>query len=165
MLKNKTQILCQKIISGGQTGVDRGTLNACLEMNFPCGGWCPAGRRAEDGVIPAKYPLKETKEPDYETRTKLNIQDSDATLIIHNGALEGGTKLTYEYAKGVKKSVLIVKPDTSTYSILEWLHLNKTIILNVAGPRESEWQGAETSAYLLISKLISEIKKNNPTRL
>jgi len=60
MVKNKLQILCQKIISGGQTGVDRGTLNACLELDFPCGGWCSAGRRAEDGVIPAKYPLLET---------------------------------------------------------------------------------------------------------
>jgi len=71
--------------------------------------------------------------------------------------------LTYDYAREVKKSVLVIRPNTSTSSILKWLHLNKTIILNVAGPRASEWQDAETQAYRLISKLISTIKKNNPT--
>jgi hypothetical protein len=165
MLKNNLQILCQKIISGGQTGVDRGTLDACLELNFPCGGWCPAGRRAEDGIIPAKYPLKQTREADYATRTKRNIQDSDATLIIHHGPLSGGTKLTYEYIQVVKKSVMLVVPGISTDVVLEWLGLNKSLILNVAGPRESEWPGAEKHAYTLISKLINDIKKNNLTTL
>jgi len=160
MLNNKIQILCQKIISGGQTGVDRGTLDACLALNFPCGGWCPAGRRAEDGIIPAKYPLKQTREADYATRTMRNIQDSDATLIIHDGPLAGGTKLTYDYIQEIKKSVLLVEPDISTDLILEWLGLNKILILNVAGPRESEWPGAEKKAYGLISKLISDIKKS-----
>lgn len=159
MVKNKLQILCQKLISGGQTGVDRGTLDACLENNFPCGGWCPAGRRAEDGIIPEKYPLTETQTNDYTTRTRQNILSSDATLIISNGTIEGGTKLTHDFAREVKKSVLIVEPDSSTESILKWLSLNKTIILNVAGPRESEWPGAGKIAYKLISKLISDIKK------
>jgi hypothetical protein len=75
----------EKIISGGQTGVDRGALDAALEASFPCGGWCPKGRKAEDGPIPARYPLKEMDGPAYRLRTERNVRDSDGTLILFFG--------------------------------------------------------------------------------
>jgi len=90
------QILCQKIITGGQTGADRGALDACLENNFSCGGWCPKGRRAENGIIPEKYPLKETLEMEYPFRTIKNVIESDGTLIITDERISGGTLLTQQ---------------------------------------------------------------------
>ena len=74
--------MLKKIVSGGQTGVDRGALDAALPRGFPCGGYCPAGRRAEDGRIPARYPLEELSSPHYQVRTRRNVEESDGTLII-----------------------------------------------------------------------------------
>src|SRR5215510_8956312 len=79
-----------RIVSGGQTGVDRGALEAALDQDFPCGGWCPQGRMAEDGIIPERYPLAELA-GGYEERTLRNVLDSDGTAILHAGPLEGGT--------------------------------------------------------------------------
>ena len=76
----------ERIISGGQTGVDRGALDAALAAAFPCGGWCPAGRKAEDGVIAARYPLQELTRTGYPDRTLRNVRDSDGTLILHRSA-------------------------------------------------------------------------------
>jgi hypothetical protein len=59
-----------KVISGGQTGVDRGALEAAMGMGIPHGGWCPRGRLAEDGIIPARYELWETDTADYAARTE-----------------------------------------------------------------------------------------------
>lgn len=156
MVKNKTQILCQKIISGGQTGVDRGTLNACLKLNFPCGGWCPKGRLAEDGVIPAIYPLRETAEPSYKSRTLQNVLDADATLILSNSELKRGTKLTAELAKEYSKPLFIFTSENRLDEIRNWLFKKNIKILNVAGPRESEWPGATSFSYQLITKLIKQ---------
>ena len=88
----------QTIISGGQTGVDRAALEAGLSLNLQIGGWCPAGRLAEDGTIPAQYPMFETKSPAYPPRTRKNIESSNATLVLYESALEGGTAATVELA-------------------------------------------------------------------
>ena len=143
MTKNKYQILCQKIISGGQTGVDRGALDACLEYNFPCGGSCPKGRLAEDGIISEKYPLAETKEKENNFRTRQNVIDSDATLIISPEKLTGGTMWTKKYSNEFKKPLLILSYEKTQSShfinnLLSWLIQNRISILNVAGPRKSE---------------------------
>ena len=106
----------QKIISGGQTGVDRGALDACLELNFPCGGWCAAGRTAEDGPISVLYPLIELRSPYYDDRTRRNIVESDATLIISEGKLSGGTVITsysIHYTKLYELFVPIQEEDLS----------------------------------------------------
>ncbi|MFW5955765.1 MAG: putative molybdenum carrier protein, partial [Rhodothermales bacterium] len=92
--------MLKKIISGGQTGVDRAALDASRSLGLELGGWCPAGRRAEDGPIDRSYPLKETEDADYATRTRKNVVDSDGTLIVSPGPLSGGTKLTRELAEG-----------------------------------------------------------------
>jgi len=83
-----------RVVSGGQTGVDRGALDAALERGVPCGGWCPAGRLAEDGVIPARYPVTELRGAGYDERTRKNVEDSDGTLIVTFGRATGGTART-----------------------------------------------------------------------
>ncbi len=85
-----------KIISGGQTGVDRAALDVAIELELPCGGWCPRGRLAEDGTVPDRYPLQETRSAEYAERTERNVIDSDGTLIIATRPLTGGTALTVE---------------------------------------------------------------------
>src|SRR5246127_3342882 len=89
-----------KIISGGQTGADRAALDLALEHNVPCGGWCPKGRKAEDGPIDSKYPLKETPSPPYLQRTEWNVRDSDATVLFSiEPTLTGGSLRTMEFAQ------------------------------------------------------------------
>ena len=128
----------KKIVSGGQTGVDRAGLDVALELGIPCGGWCPKGRLAVDGVIPAKYPLKETDTQDYKVRTKLNVLDSDGTLILNRGKLAGGTKYTADIAENESKPYLVVALDRSPnpQAAIEWIEKNSIHTLNVAGPRE-----------------------------
>lgn len=159
MLKNNLQILCQKIISGGQTGVDRGILDACLDKKFACGGWCPKGRRAEDGVIPKKYPLSETKSSEYSVRTHRNVEEADGTIIIFDPAHSAGTQLTADVACQLKKPLRTINAETPINNILIWMYLNKIRILNIAGPRESEVLGSSTAAYQIISQLIDAIRK------
>ena len=74
-----------KIVSGGQTGVDRAALDVALDLSLPCGGWCPKGRKAEDGPIAAHYPLTETPLDSYPQRTEWNVRDSDGTLVLTRG--------------------------------------------------------------------------------
>lgn len=141
-----------KIVSGGQTGVDRGALDAALEAKFACGGWCPAGRVAEDGPIAARYPLAELPGGDYEERTLKNVLDSDGTAILYHGELEGGTRLTAEYCQAHRKPCELLNakrlsPDEAAREILAFVAGHGIKALNVAGPRASKWQGARDYAY------------------
>jgi hypothetical protein len=97
-----------KIISGGQTGVDRGALDVALDLGIPCGGWCPKGRRSEDGKVPERYPLKETAATDYRVRTEKNVRESDATDVLTWGAPTGGTGYTVKVARQFGKQCKIV---------------------------------------------------------
>ena len=154
------QIPCQRIISGGQTGVDRGALDACLDMNFPCGGTCPKNRLAEDGTIPQKYPLTEAQESTYEFRTRQNVIKSDGTLILSGVELTGGTLLTSELAQKLEKPFLIISPEDSPDTVLNWITNLNIKILNAAGPRESEWPEAYEFSYQFFTKLIQQIRKS-----
>src|SRR5687767_11266307 len=130
-----------KIISGGQTGVDRAALDVGLELGLDIGGWCPRGRWAEDGLIPERYPLMETRSPEVHVRTQRNVECSSATLVLTRGSPMGGTRLTVELAQSMRRPLLIVDlSDTRTdggRTIAEWLRRVEPQILNVAGPRES----------------------------
>jgi len=86
-----------KIISGGQTGVDRAALDAALKHGIKCGGWCPAGRLDEFGRIPDRYPVKELEQGSLVERTMQNVKDSDATVIIYFDKLRGGTEQTVRF--------------------------------------------------------------------
>ena len=134
----------EKIVSGGQTGVDRAALETALALGIPCGGWCPKGRKAEDGAIPEHYPVTETETADSAERTRLNVCDSDATLILASGPISGGTGLTAETAAAEGKPLLVADPLTSApdaEAVAHWLAENEVRVLNVAGPRESTQPG------------------------
>jgi hypothetical protein len=146
----------KKIISGGQTGVDRAALDAALELGLDCGGWCPKGRAAEDGVIPLRYPLIETTSDKYALRTEWNVRDSDGTLIVTRGQPTGGTAFTIDVTKRLKKPCLIVDlndqsaPDT----VAPWLAGNQIRVLNVAGPRESTCPGIHAQAAAFLRRIL-----------
>lgn len=147
-----------KIVSGGQTGVDRAALDVALALGLPIGGWCPKGRRAEDGRIPDHYPLMETPERNYQVRTRRNIEDSDGTLILNVGKLEGGTALTADLARQIGKPCLIVASEEGIEpaTFQNWLVANSITVLNVAGPRESKQPGIYAAAVCCLEALLRE---------
>ncbi len=135
-----------KIISGGQTGVDRAALDFAIRNSIPHGGWCPCGRLAEDGRIPDLYRLRETPSQDAAQRTQWNVRDSDATVIFcAHRRLSGGTALTAKWAKTYQKPLLILSRNTDrlfgTQKLRAFLRLNGPATVNIAGPRESEQPG------------------------
>jgi hypothetical protein len=142
-----------KIISGGQTGVDRGALDAAIELAIPHGGWCPRGRLAEDGPIPRQYQLLETQASDYPSRTERNVVESDATLILFRGRIVGGTELTLRLAQQHERPRLAVDLDAPAdpAAVRSWLAEHRVEVLNVAGPRDSQSPGiaALARAFLL----------------
>ena len=151
----------REIRSGGQTGVDRAALDVALARGLPCGGWCPRGRRAEDGPIPARYPLQETESGRYAERTRLNVRDTDGTLILTRGAPEGGTKLTVSYAREAARPHLIVDlaapafdRATALDDVRRWLVGGEIAVLNVAGPRESKAPGIHRAAMDFLGALL-----------
>lgn len=137
-----------KIVSGGQTGVDRAALDVAIELGLECGGWCPKGRRAEDGPILAKYPLVKTPTSEYSQRTEWNVRDSDGTLILYRERLFGGTELTMELAQKLHKPFLLVDIAKAAKAELvqDWIENNNFKILNVAGPGEESEPGIYHSA-------------------
>jgi hypothetical protein len=154
----------QKIISGGQTGVDRAALDAAMTHNTPVGGWCPEGRLAEDGVIPERYPLKELPGGGYRQRTRQNVRDSDATLIIYYDALFGGTEQTLAFCLKEHKRYLLIDAEAvdshkAVDKLIRFLEQGSAKVLNVAGPRGSAGEWTYTYTYALIDMLLSNCSK------
>ena len=186
-----------KVISGGQTGVDRGALDAALALQVECGGWCPEGRLAEDGTIPKRYRVMELANAGYAERTARNVADSDGTLIISNGVPLGGTRETVDRCIEMRKPHLII--DCARRSVQETIEvatefvtnlsfrvarttpvrlgprnlsnvrkspgelegpshsLGMTIVLNVAGPRGSQWPGGHKTARRIVSGILRRL--------
>ncbi|MEX2582038.1 MAG: putative molybdenum carrier protein [Gemmatimonadota bacterium] len=144
------------VVSGGQTGVDRAAFNAALAAGIPVGGWCPAARGAEDGPISANYPLRETFSTDPAQRTVWNVFDADATLIVAPAAPSGGTLLARETAERYGRPVLEVPPDgPGAERAKAWLEtLPADVLLNVAGPRESEAPGIYGTARRVMEAVL-----------
>jgi hypothetical protein len=135
-----------EVISGGQTGADRGGLDAAIELGLSHGGFCPRGRRAEDGKIPDRYHLEELSSPRYEVRTERNVLEADATVVFTFGEPEGGSALTLELAERLGRPSLALDLDTfddgaAARKLREWLRKGTFRILNVAGSRESRSPG------------------------
>jgi len=167
--KQKTPVrlgppLIAKIISGGQTGVDRAALDAAIAAGIHHGGWCPRGRLAEDGKIPRKYQLQETDSRSYWVRTQKNVQESDGTLILYRRAMTSGTALTKRFACELRKPLFYIDlamcnqnnshADLKMRDLLLWLRLRQIQVLNVAGPRRSTAPGIQTAAKEFLLELL-----------
>ncbi len=145
----------ERIISGGQTGVDQAALDVALELGIPCGGWCPRDRWSEAGPIDERFPLTESPSADPAERTERNVRDADATLIIARGGgehLTGGTALTARLANQLGQPMLAVDPadPDAVYAVTQWLERHAIRVLNVAGPRASVQPGiGDVTAALL----------------
>lgn len=152
-----------KVISGGQTGVDRAGLDAAIYAGIPVGGYCPAGRCADDGIIPSKYPLVETASRKYPVRTRMNVEEADGTLILISGSTDRGTELTGSLAKQKRKPLLIINLEAPPVenSVSNWIRMNSIHILNIAGPRESSSPGICMSAFNYLRQLFELLKSEN----
>jgi len=183
-----------KIISGGQTGVDRGALDAALAFEVECGGWCPAGRLAEDGTIPKRYPVMELANAGYAERTARNVANSDGTLVISKGEPIGGTRETIDRCVEMQKPYLIIdcasmsveqaieaateffknlssRADARDLSVGQVIsehsrgsspsaRLGMTV-LNVAGPRASQWSEGHQTALQIVSGVLRLLSGQN----
>jgi hypothetical protein len=149
----------ERVVSGGQTGVDRAALDVALDLGIPCGGWCPRSRRAEDGRIPERYPVTETESFDYPTRTGRNVEASDATLLLYRDRPRGGTALTLRLARAGGRPFLLIdlaaEPDAG--AVRTWLAEHEVRVLNVAGPRESDSPGIHDQAVALLKAVLAAV--------
>lgn len=157
--------MLERIVSGGQTGVDRGALDGALAAGIEIGGWIPKGRKAEDGVVPASYAgMREAPVAGYVWRTERNVVDSDATLVLWPGnpnRLSGGTKRTVEFAERHGKPVRVfpLRPDFFALGgAAFWIHENGFKTLNVAGPRESKCPGTQALATAYVAALAGKLR-------
>ena len=151
-----------KIISGGQTGVDRAALDIAITHGIECGGWCPAGRLDEFGKIPGHYPVQELQSGGFTERTLQNVKDSDGTVVMYPGKLEGGTEQTVRFCIELNRSRELI--DAATIStedaaklIADFVLKNKISILNVAGPRQTEWPEGYDWAYRALDGCLNSI--------
>lgn len=160
--------MLKKIVSGGQTGVDRCALDVAIELNYEYGGWCSRGRKAEDGIIDqVTYSnLIETSTDEYPQRTKFNVTDSDGTLIIINSgenSIGRRTKLTINTAKKYKKPLFIFNLNENNINlneikIIEWILTNNIQILNITGPREETTPGIHSLTQHFLRSLLNKIR-------
>ena len=161
-----------RIVSGGQTGVDRAALDAAVAAGIEIGGWCPHDRRSEDGTIPSRYPLRETASRNYSVRTEWNVRDSDATLILVLDHVSSGTRLTADSAKAQGQPFRIEylsvdsKPRLLTdelsleqrvAEVADWIRREQVQTLNVAGPRGSSRKDVYQKAFEFLSVLFAEM--------
>jgi hypothetical protein len=156
---SKTIVMLKKIISGGQSGVDRAALDAAIAAGIGHGGWCPRGRRAEDGPIPGYYILTETPRKEYRQRTAWNVRDSDATLVLVRRGIKGGTLYTLHCIAEAGRPSLVLNPDeiAGTADVLQWLESNSIGVLNIAGPRASSDPDVYLSSRKFLDALIAAV--------
>jgi hypothetical protein len=150
-----------KIISGGQTGADRAGLDFAIESGLEHGGWCPSGRRCEDGVIPSKYNLRETAESNYQVRTRLNVSESNATIIVNRGShLSPGSALTLNLCERLGRPYFLIKGcdffdaaerQKRVIAFVGFLASHRPSTLNVAGNREGKVPGVADFTRLILS--------------
>jgi hypothetical protein len=154
----------KRIISGGQTGVDRAALDFALLHGIPCGGWCPRGRKAEDGPLHELYPLREMPTSDYAARTRQNVLMSDATLVLYSKAPDKGTRLAIELCLNLKRPVLYIAlgSEDKIEEIRSWLKHYKVKTLNIAGPRESSEPGVYGRSFDFLEQLFNTGRRINP---
>jgi hypothetical protein len=154
-----------KIVSGGQTGVDRAALDVALKHGVDCGGWCPTGRLDEFGRIPDRYPVREVQAGGFTERTLQNVKDSDGTVIIYSGQVGGGTEQTVRFCADLRRSHELIDaskiPAEEAANLLtDFVNAKKIVILNVAGPRQSEWLAGYDYAFRTLEAFVRSQKRN-----
>jgi hypothetical protein len=151
-----------KIISGGQTGVDRAALDVALKHGIDSGGWCPAQRIDEFGKIPDRYPVQELQAGGFTERTLQNVRDSDGTVVIYPGELYGGTEQTVRFSVQLERPHQLidgskVAAEEAAKLIADFVCKNTIGILNVAGPRQSEWPEGYDYASRALEEFLTHI--------
>ena len=156
-------MILRKIISGGQAGVDRGALEAALELGLEHGGFVPRGRRAEDGRVPERFLLTETPSDQYPPRTAMNVKLGDGTLLLFHGkaalAKSRGTKLTLEILMKQAKPWWAADPRLEEHAAraAAWITRSNIEVLNVAGPRESKCPGIQEEARRFVRMVFERL--------
>jgi hypothetical protein len=160
-----------KIISGGQSGVDRAALDVAIRLGIPHGGWVPKGRLTEDGPLDDKYRMQEASTAVYAERTEKNVMDSDGTLIISRGLLTGGSEYTRAMALQHGRPWLHIdlagtSAFRATLTIRDWISKNDIRVLNVAGPRASKDPNIyREAAVLLESVCYLDLSATSPEKI
>lgn len=171
--------MISRIVSGGQTGADRGGLDAAIYAGIPHGGWCPLGRLAEDGTIPSKYNLREMSSRDYLKRTEANVVDSDVTVIFCYGQPAGGSRRTVMFCEQYNKPCHCV--DLSIYDesaaigyVTAWLteldemraerdlDERSNLTVNIAGSRESKAPGLQEKVMRIVVNILHDVNRCGP---
>ncbi len=151
-----------RIISGGETGVDRAALDFALENQIDCFGWCPKGRKAEDGVIPNIYPLKEAATSGYEKRTLKNVEESQGLMVFVDGEPDNGTILAIDHAEKKNKPIYIIhlsmNVEDQETGILDFLEDQEVTIVNIVGPRESNNPGIYRKTKSFLEELLFRLR-------
>jgi hypothetical protein len=158
-----------KIVSGGQTGVDRAALDVALKHGIDCGGWCPAGRLDEFGRIPDRYPLKELEHGGFTERTLRNVKDSTGTVTIYFVNLSGGTEQTVRFCIEQQRPHQLIDAsktptEDATRLIADFIRKHKIDILNVAGPRQSEWSEGYDYAFRALDGFLLSVARTGRER-
>ncbi len=152
-----------RIVSGGQTGVDRAALDFALENNIACSGWCPKGRKAEDGIIPLSYPLKETLSSRYAKRTFKNVDDSQGLLVFVDGEEDEGTILAIDYAEKQNKPIYVIhlsmNVEDQETGIIDLLGNRHVTEVNIVGPRESKSPGIYGKTKKFLEELLFRLQE------
>jgi hypothetical protein len=158
-----------KIISGGQTGVDRAVLDVALKHGIESGGWCPTGRLDEFGRIPDRYPVRELESGGFTERTLQNVKDSDGTVIVYPGKLSGGTEQTVRFCVEQRRPFKLinssnVSTEKAAQLIADFVRANTIDVLNVAGPRQSEWAKGYDYATSILEAFLNSIASRSGSK-
>ena len=156
----------QMLVTGGQSGVDRAVLDVALDLHLPCGGWCPRGRWAEDGIIEARYPLRETPLDRVIQRTLWNMRDSDGTPILARLRPRGGSTVR-SHSIAARRPRLLVDPEgeRAVHRVIRFVRSNGIAILNVGRPRETEDPGIYRAARAFLLALFSPCWSHSITKI
>lgn len=160
--------MINKILSGGQTGADRGGLDASIVLGIEHNGYCPKGRKSEDGKIPKIYNMIETESDKYPPRTLLNIKNSDGTIIFTKTPMGRGSELTIKFCKQETKPYAVIyyscfnsdknEIKTMITNTAEWIKFRKINCLNIAGSRESHCPGIQETVKNFLVEVINELR-------
>lgn len=147
--------------SGGQTGADRGALEAAQDLCATYDGWVPKGRRAEDGKVPEQFKLREMQSTDYKRRTWANVRDTQATVIVCTQPPSGGSKLTIRYCREQERKILVLDaarvvadPAFASELVMNFVRAHKLEVLNVAGSRESRCPGLQRAVRIMLKNVL-----------